>query len=235
LPRIGDPIALRPIQSVPARADLITEELRRAILCGEISPGAALIERDIASALSVSKTPVREAIKTLVARGLVEVSPYRGATVRKVGPQMAAHVYNVRLLLEPEAARLAAERRPAGNLDDAERALKQAEAAAASRDFSRMALFNRDFHQALATASGNPVLSNVLAGLQDQTALVATQGWLRRATWKEEAAEHAGVLKAVRAGRSERASELMLRHIEGALARLTTEFSNETGGSSEGF
>ena len=227
--RTGDTIALQPIQSLPARADLIAAELRRAILCGEISPSAPLIERDIASALSVSKTPVREAIKTLVARGLLEVSPYRGATVRKVGPQMAAHVYDVRLLLEPEAARLAAERRPAGNLDDAERALKQAEAAAIARDFSRMALFNRDFHQALATASGNPVLSNILAGLQDQTALVATQGWLRRATWKEEAGEHAAVLRAVRAGRSERARELMLRHIEGALARLTAELTIEAG------
>lgn len=218
--RTGATLALQPLNTAPARADLIVEELRRAILRGELPSGSPLVERDLANALGVSKTPVREAIKTLVAKGLVEVSPYRGATVRRVGAEMAGDVYEVRILLEPEAARLAAARQPAGNLDDAERALKRARDAATGRDFSMMALFNRDFHQALAIASGNPVLSNVLAGLQDQTALVATQGWQRRETWGEEAAEHKAVLQAIRSGDSDLAAELMRRHIAGALSRL---------------
>ena len=223
--------ALQPLNTAPARADLIAEELRRAILCGELQPGAPLVERDLAAALGVSKTPVREAIKTLVAKGLVDVSPYRGAVVRRVGPELAGDVYGVRILLEPEAVRAAAGRRPAGNLKDAERALKRAEDAAGRRDFSMMALYNRDFHQALATASANPVLANILAGLQDQTALVATQGWRRRETWSEEAAEHKAVLRAVRAGDADLAADLMRNHIEGALARL--KMALERAGRSE--
>jgi DNA-binding GntR family transcriptional regulator len=220
--------ALQPINTAPARADLIAEELRRAILRGDLTPGAPLVERDLAAALSVSKTPVREAIKTLVAKGLIEVSPYRGAVVRRVSVELAADVYGVRILLEPEAVRAASLRRPASSLKEAARALKAAEDAADRRDFSMMALYNRDFHQALAAASGNPILANVLAGLQDQTALVATQGWRRRDTWGEEALEHEAVLQAVRDGDADSAAKLMRSHIEGALARLTTELEQAT-------
>jgi DNA-binding GntR family transcriptional regulator len=225
--------ALQPINTAPARADLIAEELRRAILRGDLTPGAPLVERDLAAALSVSKTPVREAIKTLVAKGLIEVSPYRGAVVRRVSVELAADVYGVRILLEPEAVHAAALRQPASHLKEAARALKAAEEAARRRDFSMMALYNRDFHQALAAASGNPVLANVLAGLQDQTALVATQGWRRRDTWGEEALEHEGVLQAVRDGDAVSAADLMRNHIQGALARLTTELEQATRGDGD--
>jgi DNA-binding GntR family transcriptional regulator len=212
--------SLQPVNAAPARAELIVEELRRAILSGDLMPGSALVERDLAQALAVSKTPVREAIKTLVERGLVEVLPYRGATVRRVDRQLATNVYEVRLLLEPEAVRLAARRRQSACLAAAEAALRRAAGAAGKRDFGRMALLNRAFHQSLAAGSGNPVLERVLAGLQDQTALVAAQGWLRGETWEEEAAEHAAILAAVQAGDRAAAGRLMRAHIAGALAGL---------------
>ena len=53
--------------------------------------------------LGVSKTPVREALKTLAGAGLVTMNPYKGAAVRVVDGEQARHVYDVRLLLEPEA------------------------------------------------------------------------------------------------------------------------------------
>lgn len=221
---------LRPVHTAPARADLVAEELRRAILQGELAPGTALIERDIGEALGVSKTPVREAIKTLVARGLIDVSPYRGATVRRVDATFATHVYEVRLLLEPEAARLAAKRRPAEDIEDARRALGRAETAVRNRDFGLMAAHNRDFHQAFAVASGNPVLGQMLAGLQDQTTLVATQGWKRHESWTQEASEHLAVLEAIEAGDAAAAGHLMHAHIESALARLKTAFSKHGSG-----
>lgn len=240
------PSVLRPLGALPARAELIAEELRLAILRGELGPGAALIERDLADALGVSKTPVREAIKTLVAKGLAEMSPYKGATVRRVDPALATDVYKVRLLLEPEAARLAAKRRRQPGLavaDDALRragdalqragdALQRAEEAGRNRDFSVLAMLNREFHHAVASAGDNPVLLHLLAGVQDQTALVATQGWKRQDTWEDEAVEHRAILDAVRAGDEDAAGNLMRSHIESALARLTAALA--TRGDSDG-
>lgn len=219
---------VRPLGALRARAELVVDELRRAILKGELLPGSPLIERDLAAVLGVSKTPVREAIKTLVAMGLVEVSPYKGAAVRRVDPLFAEHVYAVRMMLEPEAARLAAQRTASDSaavreaLDDAARALDQAEAIGDRRNFELLASYNREFHQALAIASGNPILLRVLAQLQDQTALVATHGWRHEETWQGEAAEHRAILAAVRAGEATAAADHMRRHIERALAGLLT-------------
>src|SRR5690606_2540701 len=88
---------------IPSRTQYVLEEIRRRILTGRLSPGQALVETDLAAQFGVSKTPVREALKTLAGTGLVVMSQYRGVTVRMVDADMAREVYDVRLLLEPEA------------------------------------------------------------------------------------------------------------------------------------
>ena len=145
------------------------EAIKHAILAGELKPGQALVETDLAEVLGVSKTPVREALKTLAGAGLVTMSPYKGAAVRVVDDEQARHVYDVRLLLEPEAlARAVAARATTGGA--AHDALDRADDAA---DQAERSLANRDFHRALYAGCGNPLLVRMLDDLRDQTALVA--------------------------------------------------------------
>src|SRR5438105_5740775 len=66
--------------ALPSRTVAVLEAIKHAILAGELSPGQALVETDLAERLGVSKTPVREALKTLAGAGLVTMSPYKGAT-----------------------------------------------------------------------------------------------------------------------------------------------------------
>src|SRR6201996_2054588 len=89
--------------ALPSRTVAVLEAIKHAILTGELRPGQALIETDLAEVLGVSKTPVREALKTLSGAGLVTMNPYKGAAVRVVDDEQARHIYDVRLLLEPEA------------------------------------------------------------------------------------------------------------------------------------
>src|SRR5438874_12674814 len=89
--------------ALPSRTVAVLEAIKHAILTGELRPGQALVETDLAEVLGVSKTPVREALKTLAGAGLVTMSPYKGAAVRVVDNQLARHVYDARLLIEPEA------------------------------------------------------------------------------------------------------------------------------------
>src|SRR5580704_1238520 len=89
--------------ALPSRTVAVLQAIKHAILAGELKPGQALVETDLAELLGVSKTPVREALKTLAGAGLVTMSPYRGATVRAIDPASAAAIYDLRLLLEPEA------------------------------------------------------------------------------------------------------------------------------------
>src|ERR1700722_10124972 len=91
--------------TVPSRTEAVLDAVRHAILTGRLSPGQSLVETELAAQLGVSKTPVREALKTLAGAGLVTMSPYKGASVRTVDDALAHSVYDIRLLLEPEAVR----------------------------------------------------------------------------------------------------------------------------------
>src|SRR5438874_13261997 len=93
--------------AVPSRTEAVLDALKHAILTGRLPPGQALVENELAAQMGVSKTPVREALKTLAGAGLVTMSPYKGATVRTVNDVLAHSVYDIRLLLEPEALRRA--------------------------------------------------------------------------------------------------------------------------------
>jgi DNA-binding GntR family transcriptional regulator len=93
--------------AAPSRTEAVLDAIKHAILAGELRPGQGLVETELAQLLGVSKTPVREALKTLAGAGLVTMSPYRGATVRAIDPASAAAIYDLRVLLEPEAVRRA--------------------------------------------------------------------------------------------------------------------------------
>ena len=97
--------------AAPSRTEAVLDAIRHAILAGELRPGQSLVETELAQLLGVSKTPVREALKTLAGAGLVTMSPYRGATVRAIDAASAAAIYDLRLLLEPEAVRRAVQAR----------------------------------------------------------------------------------------------------------------------------
>ncbi|MDO9396759.1 MAG: GntR family transcriptional regulator [Herbiconiux sp.] len=194
--------------SAPSRTTHVLKVVKGAILNGELAPGQALVETELAARLGVSKTPVREALKTLEGTGLVVIRPYTGATVRVFSDDDAVAVYDMRLLLEPEAVRrsIAA----GADLDEAAAALAFARAAA---DGSERSIANRAFHRALYRHSGNPLLLQTLDGLRDQIALISAGSWARSASWEHEAHEHDLILDAARSGDSETTARLVRAHI----------------------
>ncbi|WP_307865260.1 GntR family transcriptional regulator [Streptomyces montanisoli] len=200
--------------TLPSRTEVVLEAIKHAILTGELKPGQALVESDLAEQLGVSKTPVREALKTLAASGLVNMSPYKGAAVRAVDRTHARSVYDMRLLLEPAAA---ARSTAAGRVqEDAKAALDLADEA---EDTAERSLANRAFHRAMYAGCGNPLLVRSLDELRDQTALLSTAAWSTRPSWDLEAAEHRTILQAAEAGDVELVRDLMRSHIAAFVAR----------------
>ncbi len=150
---------------------------------GSCVPGRAWWRRNWPSVLGVSKTPVREALKTLAGAGLVTMSPYRGATVRAIDPASAAAIYDLRLLLEPEAVGRAvgrgaarearSGRRPSGRSWASALAALAASTPPATR---RSAAWPTASSTAPCTsACGNALLVKTLDDLRDQTALVSAR------------------------------------------------------------
>src|ERR1700678_2425823 len=89
--------------ALPSRTVAVLGAIKHAILTGELKGGQALVETDLAEVLGVSKTPVREALKTLAGAGLVTMNRNKAAAARVSDENHARHVYDARLLLEPEA------------------------------------------------------------------------------------------------------------------------------------
>lgn len=199
----------------PSRTARVLEIIRTAILSGELAPGSALVEQELAAQLGVSKTPVREALKTLEGTGLVEMAPYRGATVRAVTRADAEAIYDLRLLLEPEAVHRTVA--AGADLTGAAESLRRARTAASSAERS---LCNREFHRTLYAGCGNALLVSTLDGLRDRTALVSAASWARSSTWEAEAAEHEAILAAATAGDATAARRLTAEHTAGFLRRL---------------
>lgn len=194
----------------PSRTTAALDAIKHAILSGELKPGQALVEAELAGLLGVSKTPVREALKTLAGSGLISISPYKGASVRVIDDAAARHVYEVRRLLEPAALARAI---TAGVRWEAARdALDRADAAA---DEAARSMATRDFHRALYADSGNPLLIRMLDELRDQTALVSAVAWRRDPpSWARESREHRAILAAAVAGDPGRAAGLLSAHID---------------------
>jgi DNA-binding GntR family transcriptional regulator len=207
--------------ALPSRTVAVLEAIKHAILVGELKPGRPLVETDLAAVLGVSKTPVREALKTLSGAGLVTMHPYKGAVVRTFDDEQARHIYDLRLLLEPEALGRAV---TAGyDWDKAHDALDRSDACA---DQAERSLANRDFHHELYAGCRNPLLIRMLDDLRDQTALVSAVAWRHELafppltpSWEREAAEHRSVLNAARDGDAQRAAGLLHAHITSFVQR----------------
>jgi DNA-binding GntR family transcriptional regulator len=215
------PNTVMPSVAVPSRTEAVLDALKHAILTGGLPPGHALVENELAAQLGVSKTPVREALKTLAGAGLVTMSPYKGAMVRTVDDALAHSVYDIRLLLEPEALRRAVASTAAAAAASAHwaAAADALERADRSTDRADRSLANRDFHRALYRGCGNELMVGILDGLRDQTALVSAVVWNRTPSWEQEAAEHRAILDAVLAGSADRAATLLHSHIAAFVER----------------
>src|SRR5438132_14144858 len=108
--RLIDVENMSKISHVTSLADKAYHEIRGLIVSLELAPGAVIDERDLIERLEIGRTPVREALRRLSHEGLVEVYPRRGMFVTGVDVRELARLSEVRTVLEPEAARLAAQR-----------------------------------------------------------------------------------------------------------------------------
>jgi DNA-binding GntR family transcriptional regulator len=222
------PLSGAPPVPIPSRTQFVLEALTHAILGAQLPPGEPLVEAELAARFGVSKTPVREALKTLAGRGLVVLSEYRGAAVRTVDAEMARTVYDVRLLLEPEALRRTV--RGGADLTAAHRALEEADAAA---DTAARSLANRDFHRALYVPCGNVLLVRMLDELRGQAALVSSVVWQTDPSWDREAREHRDILSRAEQGDTDGAARLLHEHIAGFVGKAFPESEQSESEQSE--
>ena len=156
----------------------VTERVRAKVLDGELSPGSRLQERQLAAALGVSRTPVRDALQVLASEGLLDYSPHSGYIVRRFGLSEVLDSFDVRIALEGMASRKLAEIGPSPETielltENVRRSLEVVDVEQwTSNSRTRWLELNLEFHDTILNAVGNRYL---IRGVQDAQDLLATQ------------------------------------------------------------
>jgi DNA-binding GntR family transcriptional regulator len=204
----------------------VADRLRAAIVEGKFKPGEWLRQERLAQEFGVSQMPVREALRTLAAEGLVEHIPYRGTRVIEFSPQDVADLYAHRAFLEAMAAHATARyitSEEIGKLQDLQDQMKKR---LGPKNLTEYRELNRLFHQTIFKASRRNYLIRTL----DQIwAAFPTMLWSdfiqtakiplpERATDRQE---HDAILAALEKRDADEAERLMRRHIETAGRQLT--------------
>jgi DNA-binding GntR family transcriptional regulator len=196
------------ISVVDLAADRAYLAIRGLIVSLELPPGAVIDERQLMQRLGLGRTPVREALRQLAQEQLVEVFPRRGMFVTGVDVRDLARISEVRGALEPEAARLAAER-----ATDEERDELADLSGQIKRGADLMGLDER-IHRAIYAAAHNHLLEKTLG----EYYVLALRIWmiaLDRAEALEDAVEaHRDLIQAIMVGNGDRAASLMQDHVE---------------------
>lgn len=195
----------------------IYDELRRNIITGVYREGEKLPEARVAAMLGSSRLPVREALALLEFDGIVSALPRRSAVVRSWDRTAVEELFDVRIGLEPLAARLAAARIAQGHDSAPLRvALREAQAATDSRDPLRIAETNARLHGAIVELSGNSLLTQLMR------TILARMAWLFFLTaernTEEQRDEHRHLIEAISSGDERLAEYAMLSHTEAGRA-----------------
>jgi len=200
------------------------QELKRIILEREIPPGGKLNEADLASALGISRTPVREAINRLEKEGLVQIFPQRGAFVVQFFEKDIFELFLIRENLEGLAAYLAAGNINEGYLSKLQACLQGFEEPFSEKDTRRYAREDFKFHQTIVLLSEARRLINLISTLHDYIRMfrLTTIGLSGR--MKTSLAEHRYILEALRKKDPEESERRMREHIrhvrDGVMANI---------------
>lgn len=206
--------------------EVVAEEIRAMIVRGDLAPGERLLEDRLAEQLGVSRNPVREAIRSLEATGLVEVVPRRGAYVSRLDVEDARQLLEVRGILEGYAAEAAAKVADTQLVEALDRIIAEGRRASRSRNHVRASELHREFHLTVEAAVGNPYLAQVTQPLRQRTEMVFSllSDARARTSWDE----HERIRDAIAAGDGPAAREAVQAHLEAVIATIA-EAARSTG------
>ena len=187
-----------PIRNLPLSVQ-VADRIRDLIIEGHLEPGARIDEAALVEQLGVSRTPFREALRTLAAEGLVDIRPSRGTHVRVLSPEEVLSMLEVLGELERLAGRLALERASDEGLEELLELHETMMVRYASRERLEYYKLNQRFHARVAELSGNPTLREVQANIQARLKRIRFIGNRDEDKWAAAVDDHERMARAIRA------------------------------------
>ncbi|MFJ2156074.1 GntR family transcriptional regulator [Streptomyces sp. NPDC087856] len=197
------------IEPLGAVRERVLANLRQEIIAGRLGPGDRLVERELAERFGVSRVPVREAIRALVAEGFVHFETPRRAVVRPLTPNDVQELFELREALEVYAAGLAASRATPEELAGVAELLDRAAVATEAGDAEVITDINSRLHDSIVTMAGNTLLTAALEPVAGRLR------WMTRRNeeWPQLLVEHRELYEAIASGDPDRARAHALAHV----------------------
>jgi DNA-binding GntR family transcriptional regulator len=197
------------IEPLGAVRERVLGTLRQDIIAGRLRPGDRLVERELAERFGVSRVPVREAIRALVAQGFVHFETPRRTVVRRLTRADVAELFELREALEVYAAGLAASRATPESLAELAALLDRAAEATRSDDAETITDINTRFHDRVLAMAGNTLLSSVMEPVDGRLRWLTSQN----TEWPQLLTEHRELYDAIASGDPARARAHALTHV----------------------
>lgn len=191
----------------------VCRQLEHDIASGRLPPGTRLDVKAVAERFGVSRTPAREALLQLAAAGLVDFQPRRGAIVTTLDPREVLGMVEVLVVLEAQAAQLAARRMTAELRDALVAAQAAGEAAAQASDPAAYSEANLRLHEVIYRAAANDFLHRQIVHLRGRLAFHRPLALARSERMRASNADHALIVDAILRGDEDAARLAMTSHI----------------------
>jgi DNA-binding GntR family transcriptional regulator len=212
----------------------VVEKLREAILSGYFSIGQRLVEADLASLLSVSRAPIREALHQLVLDGLVDRVPHLGSSVHFPTSTEVREIQEIRGIIEGLAARKLAARSASEHdhswFEEFDQLLQRMQIALDQHNLGQYFEVGRLFHERLVLLTSNEILAMFHTFVMNRAALFRQLSGDIPERQTQAMTEHVEIIQAIRDGNIDRAEQLVRLHSEnGALSILKALSSRSQG------
>ena len=203
-------LATSVLQQQRSTPGLVADGIRLAILRGQLAPGQALRQEELAKQFGLSRAPVREALRQLEAEGLVVSYPHRGTVVAELSPEDIEEVFLIRITLETTVLRLAVPKMTDPDFRKAEAVLDQTDN---DPNPAHSAELNWAFHESLYIPAGLPRMLNIVKTLHNHALRYHLVGFVALDFKRESQGGHRQILKACRARDGEGAVEALRVHL----------------------
>jgi DNA-binding GntR family transcriptional regulator len=200
--------------------EAVLNQLRDMIIEGQLAPGARINEGQVGGALGVSRTPLREAIKTLASEGLVEIVPARGAVVRRFSEANIREILEVLKALEQTAALRLCREGSDADIAGIVKLHDEMMRLYAARDRLPYFKLNQSIHSAIVKGSGNSVLVETHAQLQARIKRIRFIGNETPDRWAAAVAEHEEMIVALKRRDGAALAEVLGRHLDKTIDRV---------------
>lgn len=198
----------------------VYRSLRSDIISGRLRSGAPLRESELAARFAISRTPVRQALQRLEAEGLVIIEPARGARIAEVSLREVMEVYEIRELLEPHAAAMAARRRLQADIARLQALRQHLEQAASVLDVESRQQLDIELHSLITEIAGNLTLQATIQQLRARTERGFS--YIAKDYYRSSFQEHVQLIDALIAGNPELARQVMVHHLQAARTHLVS-------------